>query len=89
LISAAGMPSLEKHEGWGNRLVALQEAAKLGHGFPGPDWLDVLPETGNIGCIPIEKNADGGNAGFMVISSASTPVCTLCKYSNAIHFEPK
>ena len=27
------MPSLEKQEGWGNRLVALQQAGKLGHGF--------------------------------------------------------
>lgn len=54
------MPSLEKHEGWGNRLVALQQAGKLGRGFARPAWLDVRPETGNIGCIPIEKNAYGG-----------------------------
>jgi hypothetical protein len=31
LIPAAGMPSLENHEGWGNRFVVLHEAAKLGH----------------------------------------------------------
>jgi hypothetical protein len=30
------MPSLEKQEGWGNRLVALQQAGKLGHGFVRP-----------------------------------------------------
>jgi hypothetical protein len=28
---AAGMPSLENHEGWGNRFVVLHETAKLGH----------------------------------------------------------
>jgi hypothetical protein len=85
------MPSLEKHEGWGNRLVALQQA-KLGHGFARPAWLDVLPETGNIGCIPIEKNAYGGSAGLMVISSASTRqhLYVHCVNTfNAIHLERK
>jgi len=87
------MASLEKHEGWGNRLVALQEAAKLGRGFARPDWLDVLPETGNIGCIPIEKkNAYRGKAGLMVISSASTRqhLYVHCVNTfNAIHLERK
>jgi hypothetical protein len=30
LILAAGMPSLENHEGWGNRFVVLHEAARMG-----------------------------------------------------------
>ena len=76
----------------GQPLGGATAGGKTGARLRQPAWLDVLPETGNIGCIPIEKNAYGGNAGLMVISSASTRrhLYVHCVNTfNAIHLERK
>jgi hypothetical protein len=50
LVLGARMPSLEEHEGWGNP--------------PHRRLRKVLPETGNIICIAIEKHFYRGSGGL-------------------------
>jgi hypothetical protein len=54
LILAAGMPSLENHEGWGNRFVVLHEAARMGQFLV--EWQRKAPL--------LAKNARNGAPGF-------------------------
>jgi hypothetical protein len=72
-MSAAAMPSLEKHEGWGNQFVVLHEAANAGPGsYPKRETsfafrLKII-STGKAGAYRGE------------FGKYEKIVCTLCKY---------
>ena len=63
-MSAAAMPSLEKHEGWGNQFVVLHEAANAGR--PGPT------RNGKHRFHSDRKEFLPGKRGLIVVSSVET-----------------